>query len=186
MGRDKLQLPLGDRCVLGRVVDAVHEAGPGDLWIVTRPGTSRRVRESIGEETGARILENPRADEGMGTSIAHAAARAPRDVEGLLLVQGDQPLLSGPAIRSIVDRFRRAAPPFVAARYGDLVTTPVFFHGDLLGELSHLEGDRGARSVLERHAAEGELHDLPQEMGLDVDDPNDYRRVETLWRHRAR
>lgn len=188
--RDKLFLPLGEEPVLAHVVRAIGGAGAKEIWIVTRPGSRDRIVERssaierMSEPLRLHVIENPRADEGMGTSIAHAARLVSHGIAAMLLAQGDQPLVPEEVHRALVDRFFRTRPPFVASRYGGLVTTPVVFRADLLPELERLDGDRGARSVLERHADDGVTLDFQEETGLDVDDPNDYRRVQEILRRR--
>lgn len=120
---------------------------------------------------------NEKANEGIGTSIARAAALTPSSIEGLIIAQGDQPLVPSEAFASLVDRFRAKRPRFVACRFGDVVTTPVIFDATLLDELRALGGDRGARPILERHAVYGEILEVAEEAGLDVDDADGYRRI---------
>jgi molybdenum cofactor cytidylyltransferase len=175
MGADKLFLPLSGDPILLHVLRAVRGAEPDQISIVTRPESAERV-SAIAIPEGCRIIVNPKADQGIGTSIARAAEEA-TIVEGLLVAQGDQPLVQSHVFTALIDRFRITRPPFVAARYGEVITTPVIFHGALLGELRALGGDRGARSILERHSSDGEILDFADEIGLDVDDPDAYRRV---------
>jgi molybdenum cofactor cytidylyltransferase len=176
MGVDKLYLPLAGDPILLHVVRAVRGAVPDEIWLVTRPESVERA-SAIADAEGCRIIVNHRAAHGIGTSIARAAEEASATIEGLLVAQGDQPLVPPHVFATLVERFRITRPPFVAARYGDVITTPVIFHAAMLGELRSLGGDRGARSVLARHSSEGEILDLADDIGLDVDDPDGYRRV---------
>lgn len=176
MGVDKLFLPLGDSPILAHVLRAVGGAEPDEIWVVTRRQSAERVEQTLRRES-VRTIVNVRADEGMGTSIACAAMALGSDAEAMLLAQGDQPLVPAIVYRSMVERFRRERPSFLAARYGDLVTTPVVFASPLFAELAALSGDRGARSVLDRHRPNGAFHDLPEDVGIDADDPESYRRI---------
>lgn len=180
MGVDKLFLPLGDDPVLLHVVRAVRGANPDEIWIVTRPENAERTQGMAAAEN-CRIVLNDRADEGIGTSISRAAAVASPAIEGLIVAQGDQPLVPPRVFASLVDRFRTKRPPFVACRYGDVITTPVIFDPTLLDELRALGGDRGARPILGRHAAHGEILEVAEEAGLDVDDADGYRRISRVF-----
>ena len=57
-----------------------------------------------------------------------------------------------------------------------VVGVPAVFSEPFLEALCRLEGDSGAREVLERHASEVTRLRLP-EAALDVDTPEDYRRL---------
>jgi molybdenum cofactor cytidylyltransferase len=180
MGADKLLLPLGDRPILRHVVDAVAGVQPAEILVITSPTGAPSLATAI-DGSAARAVVNARAAEGMGTSIACAARSLPEGTDALLLAQGDQPLVSTAALARLIECFVAGCKSYVAARYGDLVTTPVVFDRSLFGELRALGGDRGARRVLEQHRDDGDVVDLPLWMSLDVDDQEGYRRVRELW-----
>jgi molybdenum cofactor cytidylyltransferase len=178
MGTNKLLLPLGDRPILRHVIDAAAGVGPHELLVIAAESQKVAVADALAG-TATRIVVNPRAAEGIGTSIACAAVSLPPKASRLVLLQGDQPLVSTSALVRLIDRARSRA--WVAAKYGDVVTTPVVFDAALFAELRALDGDRGAKRVLDRHRDAGEEVELPEWMGLDVDDPEGYRRVQELW-----
>ena len=183
MGKDKLVLPLGERPLVARVADAVAAVRPQEILVIVNAENAAAIG-SVVDAPGTRIVVNPRATEGMGTSIACAAASLPEATTALIVSQGDQPLVSGDAMSQLVERFRSAGKAFVAARYGELVTTPVIFSPTMFAELRALEGDRGARRLLERYRDDGEVVDLPLWMALDADDPEGYRRIVEHWGRR--
>ena len=180
MGTNKLLLPLGDRPILRHVVEAAAGVDPRELLVIAAEPQKAVVAGALAGTT-ARIVVNARAAEGIGTSIACAAASLPPGTSKLVLLQGDQPLVSTSALERLIDRARSQGRAWVAARYGDVVTTPVVFDAALFAELRTLDGDRGAKRVLDRNRDAGEEVDLPEWMGLDVDDPEGYRRVQELW-----
>ena len=180
MGRNKLLLPLGDRTILARVVDVVLTLLPSKVVVVVRPQTADTIAKALAGRPVA-IIENADADRGMGTSIARAAEFFAGEHQSLLLLQGDQPFVSATALLDLGTKFEAEPAAFVASRYGTLVTTPVLFSAALSSELRMLGGDRGARDVLRRHWNDGTIVDLPEWMGLDVDDEEAYRRACDLW-----
>lgn len=180
MGTNKLLLPLGERPILRHVVDAAAGVAPDELLVIVAEPQKAAVVEALAG-TPARIVVNAHAAEGIGTSIACAATSLPPGASKLLLLQGDQPLVSTSALERLIDRARSPGRAWVAAKYGDVVTTPVVFDATLFAELRTLGGDRGAKRVFDRHRDAGEDIELPEWMGLDVDDPEGYRRVQELW-----
>lgn len=185
MGRNKLVLPLGDRAIVRWVADEVVAIASSKVLVVVRPEGRQAIAESL-DRHSVTIIENPRADEGMGTSIARAAEFLSGTAEPFLLLQGDQPFVSSSALRELADRFAASEPAFAASRYDGLVTTPVLFSAPLAAELCELEGDRGARDILRSHWGRGMVVDLPAWMGLDVDDEEAYRRACAIVAERSR
>ncbi|HEX6123656.1 MAG TPA: nucleotidyltransferase family protein, partial [Ktedonobacterales bacterium] len=130
---------------------------------------------------------NAEAGEGMASSlragirwlVAHEAASP---VSGALIVLGDQPLVRAAHHRRLLQAARAAPALIHAASYGGQQGTPVYFPRAYFAELLALRGDEGGRSVLRRHAERVRLVALePPETALDVDTPEDYARVSTLW-----
>lgn len=178
MGREKLLLDLGGAPVVRRVVETSFGIGPREVLVIVNARNASVIREAL-DGLDARVVENPRAPEGIGASIAFAAGAVRAGVEGLLLLQGDQPLVDTASLEALLAE--RGGAAYVAAAYGSLVTTPVLFGAELLPELRALGGDQGAKAVLRRHESRGRTVDLPAWRGLDVDDEGAYRRVCELW-----
>ncbi len=99
---------------------------------------------------GPEVLECPRADRGMGATLADGVGYC-RDWDGLLVVLGDMPWIAAETYRAVAGKLSRDSivQPVFEGRGGH----PVGFGADFFPELVTLDGDRGARTVLERHPA---------------------------------
>ena len=181
MGRNKLVLDLDGAPLVRRVAEAAAASAPTAPLVVVAPA-SRTAIETALDGLAVRIVPNPRHLDGMGTSIAAAAAALPAEAPALVLLQGDQPLVDAEMLAEIVAAWAAGGVAWVASSYGGLVTTPVLFDAELLAELRALGGDRGARAVLDRHGGRGRVLDFPAWRGADVDTPEDYERLRTLRR----
>jgi molybdenum cofactor cytidylyltransferase len=97
---------------------------------------------------------NPDYRGGMGSSIRAGVLALGKDARGALLLLADQPFVDRSLLRRELRVFASRSPKgrIVAAACGDLVTPPVIFPRKYFRELAALEGDRGAKSVIERHA----------------------------------
>jgi molybdenum cofactor cytidylyltransferase len=179
MNTQKLLLDVGGRPLVRAVAEEAMSAGLFEVVVVVSETSEREIAVAL-DTLDLRIVANPRAGEGMGTSVATGAAAVSEDGEALVLMQGDQPLVVRSMLRRLIEAWRQERPPFVASRYDELVTTPVLFDRALFPELRALEGDRGARSVLDRHRDDGKTIGFPPWRGSDVDTPEDYRRVREL------
>jgi molybdenum cofactor cytidylyltransferase len=139
------------------------------LLVTLRPEDRdlRALLAAVPSAVPLQFVEVPDAAEGMGRSIA-AGARAlcqRRPVpDTLFIALADMPYIE-PATLEVLKRAaaRAGTGAIVRPRYGNQPGHPVGFGSRFLEELTTLQGDAGARTVLERHAALCEL--------VDVDDP---------------
>jgi molybdenum cofactor cytidylyltransferase len=166
-GADKLVHPLADGTPIA-VASARHLAAaiPGSVAVI-RPG-SHALEGALAEE-GLRVTACPRAKDGMGESLAHAA-RATHDADGWVVALADMPFVRPDTIRLVAERLAAGAS-IVAPRYRGQRGHPVGLAARYLAELEALKGDEGARAILKRDAALIEL--------IDCDDPGILRDVDT-------
>jgi molybdenum cofactor cytidylyltransferase len=176
MGREKLLLTIDGEPILRRVVREVVALGLSEILVVANEHNRAAVFAAL-SDLPVQVVTNERADEGIGTSIALAASSIAATSRALLLLQGDQPFVERGMLRTLIAEWRRGSPDFAASSYAGVVSTPVLFARDLFDELRALCGDRGAKSVLERHSKTGRVLDFPRWRGVDVDTPDDYRLV---------
>ena len=109
-----------------------------------------------------------RAQEGMGATLAQAIAREP-GWDAVLVALADMPWLSADTFRHVAAGLARA--PIVVPLYRGRRGHPVGFQRGLFPALAGLQGDRGARSVLLRHAG--------QVLEVGVRDPGILRDIDT-------
>jgi len=183
MGGEKVLLEIDGQPLVRRAVSEALALAPAEVLVIANVRNEAAIAGSLGDRR-VRVIVNADAARGVGTSIALAAASVAPGSAALLLLQADQPFVDRDMLRRIVDEWRRHAPAFVAASYGGLVTTPVLFARSIFVELTALDGDRGAKAVLRRHAGAGRELEFEEWRGLDVDTPEDYRRACERWRSR--
>ena len=181
MGREKLLLAVRGEPLLRGIVREVVALGLSEILVVANEQNCPAVRAAL-SDLPVDVLLNPRATEGMGTSIALAASSVAARSRAMLLLQGDQPFVDRAMLRTLLAEWQRAAPDFVASVYDGVVTTPVLFARHLIDELRGLDGDGGAKSVLERHWRSGRVIAFHSWRGFDVDTPEDYERARQLSR----
>lgn len=109
------------------------------------------------EEEGCRVIMSRDALRGMGASLAHGVVEA-RGADGWVVALADMPRVSPDSIRAVVNALEAGAH-IAAPRHEGRRGHPVGFAAGLRDELLALDGDAGARSVLERHASEVQFID---------------------------
>ena len=148
-GANKLLLPWQEQCVLQVVVEQICEVGLGEVVVVT--GHQRAEVEEALSRYPVRQVHNPNFDEGMAASI-RVGVEAAVSEQGYLFALGDMPQIAGKTIRKVAEALKSRdiiAVPVRDGRRGHPVAIGSTYRNALLA----LTGDRGARPVLAKNAA---------------------------------
>ena len=142
-GRNKLLEDFGGMPVVCRVLDALCRVQASRMAVVTGCG---EVAE-YGRVRGLRVIGNDAPEKGLSHSIA-LGVRAIADMDAVLLVAADMPLLTGDSLCALVRAFEEGGCQ--AACLGDETHwgNPAVFSRVCFDALCALTGDRGARGVL--------------------------------------
>lgn len=127
----------------------------------------------LGLET-ARRLAGPEGDEGRRVPTGNAGPRAvpAHGLDAVLFLTCDQPHVTARLLAEMIHGYRAGAP-LVACAYAGTLGIPALFGRAYFEELAALEGDAGAKRVIERHR--DVLATVPFEGGdVDVDEPGDW------------
>jgi len=157
----------------GRVGGAT--AVPLGPVVVVLGAEARAMRAEL-DGLAAHVAVNRRWRDGLASSLrsglrAAIAASGRGGPAAVLIVTCDQPYVTPRLLRSLVQRFRRGAP-IVACAYAGTLGVPALFGRTFFGELASLEGDGGAKPVIERHRDVVRI--VAFERGAaDVDSPGD-------------
>jgi bifunctional UDP-N-acetylglucosamine pyrophosphorylase/glucosamine-1-phosphate N-acetyltransferase len=108
----KLLHPLAGRPMIAFVVDAGRTATGRRPLVVTSPATAE-VREALGDEVDYALQAEPR---GTGDAVAAALGALPDDVDEVLVLTGDAPLLESSLLEELLEerRLDQAAIALVA------------------------------------------------------------------------
>jgi molybdenum cofactor cytidylyltransferase len=115
---------------------------------------------------------------GMGNSLAAGVREAVRlfpQSTAVLICLADQPMLDKASIETFLQRHKQASDRILASEHDGTKGPPVLFPQDCFAALMMLSGARGARSLLEQHAARVEV--MTSIEGIDVDTPEDLKQV---------
>ena len=179
MGRPKQLAELDGSPLLAHVLRACEQA-PVDAGVVARGASAAEVAERV-DLGRARPLVVEGWAAGMGHVLASAVAAAGDGFGAVVVLLGDQPLVTGAVVARLVDAWRSGAGPVVSAAYQGRAGNPRLFDASLLPALGGLGGDTGARDLLAAHP--DWIH--PVEVGDlgsddDVDREGDLERVARL------
>lgn len=182
-GGDKLLAPLDGRPVVRWSADALVDRV--DTLVVVVREEALTVRRAL-EGLPIRWAINHDAERGMSTAIRAGIAALPASVEAAIVALGDQPLVDPGVVERLVARWREHSAPAVQPRYDDGRGHPVLFDRSLFPALSALEGDVGARAVLESVADSLDLLTVAGPRPIDVDTPDALHAVASELARRGR
>ncbi|WP_315919683.1 molybdopterin-binding/glycosyltransferase family 2 protein [Mesorhizobium sp. SP-1A] len=146
-------------------------ASKADGAVVVTGHQKERVREALAG-LPLRFADNPDFADGLSTSLKAGIGAVPQDASGALIVLGDMPGVSSADLDRLIDAFRKAGGgAVVRASHEGKRGNPVILPRALFPAVSHLEGDTGARHLIET----GGLDVIDVEIGkgaaIDVDTP---------------
>jgi len=177
-GSQKLLLEFDGRPMVKAVIEAASDGGCHQILVVY---ASDDVKQAVGGD--AELIHNPRAQTGMASSL-QAGLRALRsDMEGALVMLGDQPMVGSRTVAALLRAWRQEGSRPAVAVSGAAAgkwTPPVLLARELWEDMMALEGDAGARQVLDRRP---ELVDVVPSLDQldDVDTPDDYAKIVRLF-----
>jgi molybdenum cofactor cytidylyltransferase len=171
LGQAKQLVSINGEALLLRTVRVAREAGCGPIVVVT--GFDAERMRAVLEDAAVMVVNNEDWRSGMGSSLRCGVAALdgldPRPSDALLLVC-DQIALSADVLRELRRVHARGERPITASRYAGRAGVPAIFAAQYFPELLQVEGDRGARGVLERHADDVALIEFGDGV-MDLDTP---------------
>ena len=174
-GAAKLLVPFRGRPLVAHAAGALVEAGLHPFAVV---GLGQAALASALEDLGCEVLETDRVERGMGASLS-AGVEATAEAPGWIVALADMPLVLPGTIRAVNAALASGAAIAVPVeRASGRRGHPVGFAASMRGSLLALDGDVGARGILEAHA--GEVVTVPvDDAGIvaDVDTAEDLERL---------
>jgi molybdenum cofactor cytidylyltransferase len=180
LGEQKLFLPLRGKPVLQWVLESALASELGEVVCVTRELESARRQLKLNNERLV-WLTNHAADRGQSTSVIAGLWATHPNSDGAMFLVGDQPLISTELINALIEKFTEESAWIVAPTFKQQPRNPVIFHRNLFPELLQLTGDRGGRTLINKHKNNSVLVEWNDEIPfLDLDGHEDYERLKQI------
>jgi molybdenum cofactor cytidylyltransferase len=173
LGRPKQLLPYRDTTLLGHVVGTARACRFNQI-VVAIGGAADEVRAHV-DLAGTDVVVNEAYGAGCSSSIAAALGTVDPRCDVIVLMLGDQPGVTADAVAALLAG--RGDAPLALCRYDEGRGHPIAFARSTFAELANLHGDKGVWRLLGQHADEVTEVDVPGQIPLDVDTPEDYRAV---------
>jgi len=147
---NKLLAKLDGVPLVVRAVDTALASRARPVVVVTGH-MADEVRAALTERSVS-FVHNPEWGEGMSTSLRAGIAALPADVDAALVCLGDMPRVTPAHLEAVLDAYDPAADAtIVVPTFQRKRGNPVLFARRHFAEMTALEGDVGARALIDQH-----------------------------------
>jgi molybdenum cofactor cytidylyltransferase len=175
-GSPKQLLPWRGKTVLNSVVSTAFDTRLAPV-IVVLGANADQIEPALPKECV--VVRNDAWPEGQSSSIRIGLAQLSEEIDGVLILLGDQPQVNPHFCSSIIQKGLECGKitiPYV----NDRRTNPVFFPKHALKRLGQVTGDQGGRAIFSEFQVEY-LPWLDDCMALDIDTPEDYEKLKACY-----
>lgn len=140
---------------------------------------SATVRAALAAVTFDDYVENLDYAAGLGGSVRRGVLALPNDIDGALICLGDMPRVSADDLDRLIAAYEAGRNPMICVpTYSGSRGNPVLFGSVFFQEFTEIDGDQGAKHLVERHSKSVmEVAMRTDAVLRDVDTPNAYRRL---------
>lgn len=181
MGAIKQLLPWKSSNLLLESINTIKKCRCHSVHVVLGANADQITKECRLETKGVTVVINPNWSAGLGNSIGYGVKKvleSPQSPCGILVCLADQPLLTTDYLNSLITTFNsELASKIIATNYGNKAGVPALFPTSFYPELLTLQGDKGAKELLE--AKKNELILLRADGQLtDIDTKKEYEQIQ--------
>jgi molybdenum cofactor cytidylyltransferase len=178
MGSPKINLPWGEKTVLGQVLGTLLEAGLGEILLVTGAHPVIGADEFV--KRGVKQVYNPNYASGeMLSSFQAGLQAAGAESQAALLALGDQPQMELGIVQKVVFTYTLSQPPILIPSYHMHRGHPGVISRWFWDEILSMKPPATLRDFLNAHAQEIQYLEVATETVVqDLDTPADYERYQ--------
>ena len=137
----------------------------------------RRVHDACAPLEGF-FVRNEAFESGMGGSIACGVRTVAGTADAVLLLLADQPLITASYLQQMIVAWNESDTTIVCSEFAGGVGPPVIFPARYFDDLMSLEGDTGARVLIDTHHEQ--VIALPSEAAaIDIDTVDDLDKLQS-------
>src|SRR6059058_1866813 len=170
-GPNKLLAELGGKPLVRIVTEQVLASKAQGVIVVTGHQADE-VRKAL-QGLEVKFAHNPEFAGGLAVSVKAGIAAVPGDADGAVICLGDMPLIDARLVDRLIEAFAPDSGNLIVVPVSDgRRGNPVLWSRRFFSELMTLEGDIGARHLIEKHSEA--VAELPVEghgAFLDIDTP---------------
>lgn len=177
LGSPKQLLSYRGKTLLQHSIDTALESQASPVMVVL--GSTKELIEKELNKSLIIIEENTSWESGMASSVSCGINKlnsiAP-DSEAVILMVCDQPYVSANLLNELIDKHLESGQSIIASSYENTLGTPALFHKSLFNELSNLEGETGAKTLIKKYSEQTGSVSFDQG-SIDIDTRENYRNL---------
>lgn len=175
LGVPKQLISFKGKSLLQHMIDVVESVDLSDRMVILG-ANEKDIREQI-DFKSTQVILNEQWEKGMAGSLRMAVESAiDEKLDAILILLSDQPFVNRELLNQLIEGFVPDEEMIVASSYGDVLGVPAVFDGYYFRELSELEGDAGARKLINTYRTK--VKGVRFEDGLiDIDTPKDLNQL---------
>jgi molybdenum cofactor cytidylyltransferase len=182
-GKLKQLLKIGDSTILSMVIDAALRSDL-DRVVLVLGHEADQISSALGDmlfNPRLAVVVNPLFQEGMSTSLKRGIKEVRDRFPSIMILLGDQPLLSRDVINHMLERYRSSDKDICVPSFRGKRGLPVCIAERFYDDILKVTGDMGAREIIRNNPAdvlEEELEDPA--CFMDIDEEADLERIKIL------
>jgi molybdenum cofactor cytidylyltransferase len=177
MGRPKQLLSYQGRSLILHAVE-VALASLCQPIIVVMGAYVEQIKPEVMPKA-VQVVENSQWQEGMSSSIRAGISmlvKTNSKLDAVIISLADQPLVSPQIFNQLIQSYQETQKVIIASKYNETTGVPALFSKALFPELMQLEGDKGAKALIQKYIDTGLILLIP-EAAIDIDTPDDYKQL---------
>lgn len=177
MGRPKQLLSYQGRSLILHAVE-VALASLCQPIIVVLGAYVEQIKPEVMPKA-VQVVENSQWQEGMSSSIRAGVSmllKTNSKLDAVIISLADQPLVSPQIFNQLIRSYQETQKVIIASKYNETTGVPALFSNALFPELMQLEGDKGAKALIQKYIDTGVILQIP-EAAIDIDTPDDYKQL---------
>jgi molybdenum cofactor cytidylyltransferase len=182
MGNPKMLLPFNGKTFLQHTIDEVRGTTNTQLVVVT--GCYHALLKDILLSQQIPFIQNENWEEGMGSSIQKGInyiLQYYSNPTAVIILVCDQPYISSSLLNGLIEAKQHSGKGIIASEYNGTAGTPVLFDKKYFSELSLLQGQYGAKKIVQNNQAD--VVAIPFALGsVDIDTADDYEALQKQFK----
>jgi len=164
MGEPKQLLAWKNTTLLGNCIEEALMTGLKEVYVVIGANANQITPELEKYPVSTVLNKNWKA--GLGNSIGSGVKYilGKKKVDSILILLADQPFVKASDLKLLIEKTNKNPKTIVASKFKDLkeAGVPIIFNAAYFHELSELNTEKGAKSILKKY------YDLVTEVSIDV------------------
>ncbi|QJB33215.1 nucleotidyltransferase family protein [Chitinophaga oryzae] len=173
LGMPKQQVRFRQQSLLQRILHTAQHTTARPIVVVLGAFADTILPDT--QDSEAAVVINANWETGMGSSVqtgVQEILRIDNTVSDIMVLLCDQPFITPALLGKLMDTHYQENKGITACAYGGTKGTPVIFHQKYFSRLITLDGQEGAKKIIQQHP--DDLATVPFPEGIiDIDTPGD-------------